>query len=90
MGLHHKSPVLVCLYVFKGDVYKARLQSSGSHRGVDLLSVPVVSDSRRRSSDPSSLSRSHSHNLSVDGARHTIVDLDVKLGQSILLVHRGL
>lgn len=62
----------------------------GGGSRVDLLTVLVESDSLGRSSNLSALSRSDSDNLGVDGARHAVLDLEVELGQHVLLVDGGL
>jgi len=51
---------------------------------VDLLSILVVSDSWWWCSVPSSLSRSHTHNLSVNSARNTVLELQVHLGYGVV------
>lgn len=66
------------------------VHSLGGNAGVDLLAVSVVTNSRGRSSDLSSLCGSNTDNLSVNSARNTVVDLDVQLGESVLLVNRSL
>lgn len=64
--------------------------SLGSSLGVDPLAVTVVADTGRRGADTAALTRTNADVLAVDGARNAVVDLDVQLGQGVLLVHRGL
>lgn len=62
----------------------------GSSLRIDLLTVSVVTNTRRWGSDTSALSGTNSDNLAVDGARHTVVDLDVELWKGVLLVDGSL
>lgn len=66
------------------------LNSLGSNSRVDLLSILVESDSWWGSSDSSSSSGSYTDNLGVDCARDAVVELVVKLWESILGVDRGI
>ena len=52
--------------------------------GVDLLPVLVIPDSRWWSTVSSSLSRSHAHDLAVDGARDAVLQFQVHFWDSIV------
>lgn len=62
----------------------------GSSLRIDLLTVSVVTNTRRWGSDTSALSGTNSDNLAVDGARNTVVDLDVELWKGVFLVDGSL
>lgn len=66
------------------------VSSLGSNGGVDLLSVLVEANTRRRSSDTATSSGSDADDLAVDGARDAVVSLEVELGKSVLLVDGSL
>lgn len=51
---------------------------------VDLLSVLVEANTRRRQTVTTTLTRPHTNNVSVNGARNTVYHLDVQLGKSVL------
>jgi hypothetical protein len=57
------------------DVTGRLVGSLGSNLGVDLLAVTVVSDTGRRGSDTASLARADTNVLTVNSARHTVVNL---------------
>jgi len=58
---------------------------SGSNGRTDLLSVFIAGPWRWRTV-PASLTGPHTDNVSVDGARDAVHDLDVQLGYSVFLV----
>lgn len=52
--------------------------------GVDLLAVLVVADTGRGQTVAAALARTHTNDVGVDGARHTVDHLDVQLRKSVL------
>lgn len=51
---------------------------------VDLLAVLVVANAHGRVAVATALARTDTHDVSVDGARDTVVDLEVQLGERVL------
>ena len=55
-----------------------------SNGGVDLLSVLVVTNAGRGQTRTTALARTHTNNVSVNGARNTVDHLDVQLRKRVL------
>ncbi len=64
--------------------------SLGGGSRVNPLVVAVVTDTHGGSADTAVLAGANTDNLVMDGARDAVVDLNVQLGQNVLLVDRGI
>lgn len=58
--------------------------TSGLGGGRVRLAVVTVEAQARRSTVATALNRTDTHHLGVDGARHTVGQLNVELGQHVL------
>lgn len=54
------------------------------HLGGRVLAAVTVEAQARRGTHAATLDRTHTHHLGVDGARHTVRELDVELRQDVL------